>query len=42
MSTGDFQARFRGNVRVKFPCVTRLGSTPLSHYRRLNDVIIAN
>jgi hypothetical protein len=21
---GDFQARFRGNVRVKFPCVTRL------------------
>jgi len=21
---GDFQARFRENVRVKFPCVTRL------------------
>jgi hypothetical protein len=23
---GDFQARFRENVRVKFPCVTRLHS----------------
>lgn len=22
---GDFQARFRENVGVKFPCVTRLG-----------------
>ena len=22
---GDFQARFRENVRVKFHCVTRLG-----------------
>ena len=25
--TGDCQARFRENVGVKFPCVTRLSST---------------
>jgi len=30
---GDFHARFRGNVGVKFPCVTRLGVIVKRHRR---------
>ena len=28
---GDFHVRFRGNVGVKFPCVTRLYATRTTH-----------
>jgi len=35
---GDFQARFRENVRVKFPCVTRL-NLPNNHFFKYYFVI---
>lgn len=35
--TGDCQARFRENVGVKFPCVTRLPASLKDDTARMNE-----
>ena len=39
---GDFQARFRENAGVKFPCVTRLAVSARKTYRHGNFMDLVN
>ena len=38
---GDFQARFRGKVRVKFLCLTRLAATLIRQDQMMKKLILA-